>query len=185
MKEVFRLAPAAPAFRLSISIFTASRSRALIGRCIPASSGGRARDRRTPSDAGLDRPPGRDTAAAGSRRRNRQGDPDVGRVAWLRHLAVVDDVETGGGLAADNVARPRFECACAARAARRESFLLREHHADEIFRTRQAPRVRRQEAIAAAFHWHDCGLWNPFDQQSARWTSPLGSRAASRLRGCS
>src|SRR5207253_8651043 len=85
---------------------------------------------------------------------------DVGCVAWLRHLAVVDDVDAGGGLARDDLRDGVTDARRERAGLDGDALLLREHHADEIFRTRQASRMRRQKTIAAAWHGHDCGLWS-------------------------
>ena len=81
---------------------------------------------------------------------------DVGRVARLRHFAVVDQVDAGLGLLADHLCDRRAHARGQRRAIDRHAFLLGVHHADQVVRPRQAAGVRGQKALGAAFH-----VWSP------------------------
>src|SRR5262249_40949836 len=67
-------------------------------------------------------------------------------------LAVVEDVDPGGGLASndvgDRIANPVRE----RRRLHGNALFLGEHDADQIFGTRQAAGVCREESIAATLH---------------------------------
>ena len=82
------------------------------------------------------------------------GEPvlDVGGVARLRHLAVVDDVDAGLDLLLDDLGHRRAHARGERRRIDRHALLLGVHHADEIVRPRQAAGVGGEEALGAAFH---------------------------------
>ena len=77
---------------------------------------------------------------------------DVGRVARLRDLAVIDDIDPGRGLLLDDFGDGSPDARGERRGIDRHSFLFREHHAHKIFRARQTAGVCRQKPLAAAFH---------------------------------
>ena len=91
-----------------------------------------------------------DEAVAGAAEA-RQPVLDVGGVARLRHLAVVDDVDAGLDLLADDLGHRRADRARRAPRLDRHAFLLGEHHADEVLRPRQAAGMRGEKALGAAF----------------------------------
>jgi len=78
---------------------------------------------------------------------------DIGRVAWLGKFAVVDQVDTRIGLPlhhfGDRSAHPRRK----GLRVYRHAFFLGVHHADQVFRPRQAARVRGEKALGASFHF--------------------------------
>jgi hypothetical protein len=82
------------------------------------------------------------------------GEPvlDVGRVARLAHLAVVDDVHAGFRLLRDDL----FDGEAHTRVERGgldgHALLLREHRPDEVVGPRQTPGVRGQKTIGASVH---------------------------------
>ncbi len=75
---------------------------------------------------------------------------DVGGVARLAHLAVVDEIDAGAHLLAHDLGHRRPDARVERGGIDGHAFFLGEHHPDEIGRARQAPRVRRQEPIGAA-----------------------------------
>src|SRR5262249_46514481 len=75
---------------------------------------------------------------------------DVGGVARLAHLAVVDQIDPGAHLLAHDLGDRRSDARVERRWIDGHALFLGEHHPDEIGRARQAPRVRRQEPIGAA-----------------------------------
>src|SRR5271166_994171 len=77
---------------------------------------------------------------------------DVGRVARLAHLTVIDDVDAGLDLLFDDRRHRRSDARLERRHIDRHPFLFGEHRAHEIVRTGQAAGMRRQEALGAAFH---------------------------------
>src|SRR5262245_38244655 len=77
---------------------------------------------------------------------------DVGGIARLRHLSVVDHIDPGSRLAAHDLGDSFANAPGKRFGLHRDSFLFREHHADQIFGTRQAARMRGQEAVITAFH---------------------------------
>jgi len=83
---------------------------------------------------------------------------DVGGVARFRHFAVVDDVDAGGGLASNDVSNRITDSVCERMRLDGNPLFLREHHADQIFGTRQAARMSGQESIAAALHRRSKGI---------------------------
>src|SRR6476646_6637794 len=82
----------------------------------------------------------------------RQAILDVRRVARLAHLAVVDDVDAGSHLLADDFGDCGFDASRKRVGLDGDAFCLRIHHPYEIVRPRQAAGVRRQEPLAAAAH---------------------------------
>jgi hypothetical protein len=83
---------------------------------------------------------------------------DVGGVARLAHLAVVDDVDAGLDLLFDDCRHCRADARLERGRIDRHPLLLGEHRAHEIVGTRQAPGVGCQEALGAAFHRPAGGL---------------------------
>jgi len=77
---------------------------------------------------------------------------DVGRVARLRHFAVVDQIDAGLGLFAyhlgDRIADARRERG----RIDRHAFLLGVHHTDQVVRARQAAGVGGEKSFAAPLH---------------------------------
>src|SRR5205823_6368754 len=76
----------------------------------------------------------------------------VGGVAGLRHLAVVHDVHARPGLLAHHFLDRRAYARAERAGADWHALLFRIHHAHQVLRTRQAPRVRGEKALGAAFH---------------------------------
>ena len=77
---------------------------------------------------------------------------DIGGVARLRHLAVIDQVDAGGGLLADEFRDRGFDPRGKRHRVDRNAFLLGVHHFDEVFGPGKAAGMRRQKAVAAAVH---------------------------------
>ena len=77
---------------------------------------------------------------------------DVGGVARLRHLAVVDDVDTGIGLVTDDIGHRLGDTGAEGGCLDRHALLLGEHGAHQIFRARQAAGMGGEKALGAAFH---------------------------------
>ena len=79
------------------------------------------------------------------------GEPilDVGGIARLRHLAVVDEVDAGLGLLLHHLGDRRAHARRQRRAVDRHALLLGVHHPDEVVRSRQAAGMGGQEALAA------------------------------------
>src|SRR5262245_19231779 len=76
----------------------------------------------------------------------------VGRVARLAHLAVVHDGDARLDLLPHGLRHRVTDPASERRRLDRHAFLLREHHANEICRTRQTAAVRREESVRASLH---------------------------------
>ena len=77
---------------------------------------------------------------------------DVGGVARLRQLAVIDQVDACVGLLADNLGHRHAHARGKGLWVDRYAFLLGVHHADEIIRTRQAACMGGQKTVAATLH---------------------------------
>src|SRR6266849_4139231 len=77
---------------------------------------------------------------------------DVGGVAGLRHLAVVDDVDARPGLPAHDLLHRGANARAKRLVIDRHALLLGVHHAHEILRPRQAARMGGEKALRAAFH---------------------------------
>ena len=100
---------------------------------------------------------------------------DVGRVARLAHLAVVDDVHARLGLLADDLLDGGRDATRQRSRVDRHAFLLRVHHPDQVLGPRQAARVGREEPFSAALH---C---DPFAEVGHR--NPPRRRALVKARG--
>jgi hypothetical protein len=88
---------------------------------------------------------------------------DVGRVARLAQLAVVDDVDTRRDLLADDVGHRRLDARVQRRAVDGHALFLGEHHLDEVGRPRQAARVGGEESFGAALHRRlPDGFWQSY-----------------------
>jgi len=74
---------------------------------------------------------------------------DVGRVARLAHLAVVHDRDADLHLLLDDLADGGADTRAQGSRIDRHAFLLREHHPDQIRRTRKTPGVRGEESLRA------------------------------------
>src|SRR6266545_4114074 len=87
----------------------------------------------------------------------RAGEPpeavlDVGGVARLAVLAVVDDVDADLDLLANDLRHRRPDPRGEGAGIDGDALLLREHRPRQVIGTRQAPRVGGQDALGAAFH---------------------------------
>ena len=77
---------------------------------------------------------------------------DVGGITRLAHLAVVDDVDTGGCLLAHDLGHRVGHALRQCRGIDRHAFFLGVHHFDQVVRPRQAAGVGGQKAVGAALH---------------------------------
>ncbi len=77
---------------------------------------------------------------------------DVRRVARLAHFAVVDDIDTGLGLLAHDLFDRRGHAVRERGRVDRYTLLLCVHRANEVVGAWQAPGVRREKSLSAAFH---------------------------------
>ena len=77
---------------------------------------------------------------------------DIGRIARLRHLAVIDEVDAGMRLFPDDLRNRVADARLERRAVDRHAFLLGEHRADQILGPRQAAGMRRQEPLRPIRH---------------------------------
>src|SRR5262249_62205649 len=77
---------------------------------------------------------------------------DVSRIARLRHLAVIDEIDARLGLFLDDLRDSRPYARIERRAVDRHAFFLREHRADEIVGPRQAAGMRRQKSLRPIRH---------------------------------
>jgi hypothetical protein len=75
---------------------------------------------------------------------------DVGGIARLRHLAVIDDVDAGFPLPGDDCGHRFANMTRQFGAVDRLPFLLGVHHADEVVRPRQTAGMGGQKAVDAA-----------------------------------
>jgi hypothetical protein len=93
---------------------------------------------------------------------------DVGRVARLAHLAVVDDVDARGHLLLHDLLDRRRDARVERRHVDRDALLAREHRADEIFRPGQAARVGGQESLGASLHdVFPLDVWRAYDRPAS------------------
>ena len=76
----------------------------------------------------------------------------VRRIARLRHLAVVDEVDPRLGLLLHDLRHCRAHARGQGRRVDRDPLLLRIHDADQVVRARQAAGVRRQKPVGAVDH---------------------------------
>src|SRR5206468_4789205 len=109
---------------------------------------------------------------------------DVGNEAGLAHLAVVDDVEAELRLLADDLAHRALHPARAAALIVGLRARLRPDQLEQVGGTRQAPRVRGEDAVAAALHgltsspgsrtrsWSPAGRTRAFASRRPSWSSP-------------
>jgi len=72
---------------------------------------------------------------------------DVGRVARLGHLAVVDDVEAGVQLAGDDGADRLDDLVLQRRPVERDAILAGEHDLDQLLAAREAADVGGQKTL--------------------------------------
>src|SRR5580692_6037089 len=79
---------------------------------------------------------------------------DIGRVAGLRHLAVIDDVDADIGLAANDVDDSLPGQAVEFGLVIRLALVLAHQELAQLGRPRQAPDMGRQNAVLAGLHWH-------------------------------
>ena len=77
---------------------------------------------------------------------------DVGRIARLRHLAIIDQVDACIGLFFDDLGDGRLHPRRQGVRVDRDAFLLGVHHADQVVRPGQAAGVGGQETVTAALH---------------------------------
>ena len=107
----------------------------------------------------------------------------VGGVGRLAHLAVVDDVDAGLDLLADNLGHRGADARGQGGGIHRHAFLFGEHRPDQILRTRKAAGVRRQEAFGAALHPGRFRAWCPaFVSRAPDALAELGRRPAAGVR---
>ena len=95
---------------------------------------------------------------------------DVGGVARLRHLAVVDDVHARSGLLLHDFLHRGADARAERSEIDRHALLLRIHRAHQVLRPRQAAGVRGEETFGAALH----------DKVGCRMTLPIPARASTR-----
>ena len=77
---------------------------------------------------------------------------DVGGVARLRHLAVIDDVDPGLRLLRDDLGDRSGDARAERGGIDRHALLLGEHHPHQILGPRQAAGMSGEKPFAAAFH---------------------------------
>ena len=77
---------------------------------------------------------------------------DVRGVAWLRHLAVVDEVDAGRHLPAHHLGHCRAYPGRQRAALDGHALLLGVHHAHQVLRPRQAAGMRGEKPLGAALH---------------------------------
>ena len=77
---------------------------------------------------------------------------DVGGIAGLGHLAVVDEIDAGFELFLHHLGHGPTHALGQSRRIDRHALLLGIHHADQIVRSRQAARMGGEKALRAAFH---------------------------------
>ena len=97
------------------------------------------------------------------------GEPvlDVGGIARLRHLAVVDEIDAGLDLLAHHLGDRRAHARRQRRAIDRHALLLGVHHPDEVVGPRQAAGMGGEEALGAAAH-------RPLSARTGRLQRPAG-----------
>jgi hypothetical protein len=106
----------------------------------------------------------------------------VGRVRRLAHLTVVHDVEAGFGLLANDLGHRGPDAGGQRGGVDRHPLFLGEHRPDEIFRTRQAAGMRREEALGAAPHAQPLTAWCRGSRRCrARPTCAAGTRPGPRV----
>ena len=103
---------------------------------------------------------------------------DIGGVAGLRHLAVVDDVDARPGLLVHDLLHRGANARAERLVIDRHALLLGVHHAHEILRPRQAAGVSGEKALGAAPHaptrdFPSCGPC-----PAADFDPPISSRRA-------
>src|SRR5262249_20731034 len=114
------------------------------------------------------------------------GEPvlDVGGVAWLRHLAVVNEIDAGFDLLRHHLGHRRAHARGERDRIDRHAFFLGEHHADEVGGPWQAAGVGGEEALGAAFHPTMVSNWRRLvprfrssQQIAIRTSAVIGPRA--------
>src|SRR2546425_6545069 len=104
---------------------------------------------------------------------------DVGRVARLAHLAVVDDVEAALDLAPHDLVHRRADTRGQRYRVHRHALLAREHRPDQVGRPGQAAGVRGQEPLRAPLHGANS---NRYPRAGGEPGRPLTRRRRARTR---